>query len=240
MRSKLRNYLVLWFATLILAFLAERVFYGCSSIDFWMATSSIPTPDGRSISVPRIRIIPLNEVWYYLILSLAGGVTLAKILAIIAQSAIAQNWKRALAWLSGLLCATVSTYSISCLAYSAGVWQKIGLVFFYNSSGSIGPTIVFAIVVILAELLSNAAFSEKGKKRLFFTLSGMTIASVLLMYMIPVFAPKSPMDSHSTYISLLILDGLMYVASVLVAVVAAVKLVASATRRVGRWPGQTM
>ena len=234
MRNGLRNYLILWVATLILAFLELRFFHRNVSVDFWMATTSIPALDGGSISVTNWTSIPLSEIWYYLILSIAGGITLAKVLTIIAQSAIVHNWKRATVWLGGLLCVAISAYFISLLAYPVGAWRNVGLWAFYNTRGPLGPTLVFATAIIAAKLLSNAAQSNRGKTRLFLTLSGLAITSVLTMFVIPFVSPRPHMESHDTsnaFITLLILDGLLYVALALVVLFAVVKLVVVTARR---------
>jgi hypothetical protein len=234
MRNGLRNYLILWVATLILAFLELRFFHRNVSVDFWMATTSIPALDGGSISVTNWTSIPLSEIWYYLILSIAGGITLAKVLTIIAQSAIAHNWKRATVWLGGLLCFAFSAYFISLLAYPVGAWRNVGLVVFYGTRGPFGPTLVFATAIIAAKLLSNAAQSNRGKTQLFLTLSGLAFTSVLTTFVIPIVAPMRYMESHhpsNTFITLAILDGLMYVALALIMVFALVKLAVVTVRR---------
>lgn len=231
MRGGLRNYLILWLATFILASLVLRVLHGQGSVGFWMATTSLPMDGGGSISVPKWMPIPLAEIWYYLILSIAGGISLAKILPVIAESATAHKWKRTVAWLSGLLCAAVLAYSISRLAYSVGAWQKVGSWVFYNTRGPFGPTLVFATAIIVARLLSNAAQSDRGKERLFLTLSGLTITGVLVMYVFPIFALKSPMTAKGPFITLFIIDGLIWVSLVVIMLVALVKLVAVAVRR---------
>src|SRR5208283_2655787 len=101
MNGRLRYYLVLWPAAVILASLVRRFLYGSCSTDFWVAAAARPAPGGGSISVPHWWIVPLSQVWYYLILAIAGGITLARVLTIIVSSAIAHNWKRASVWLVG-------------------------------------------------------------------------------------------------------------------------------------------
>jgi hypothetical protein len=234
MRGGLRNYLVLWLVAVILAFLVGHFFRSDLSVDYWMATTTLPAFYGGSFSFPSWSYIPLNQVWHYLILSIAGGITLAKILATITESAIAHNWKRAVLWLSGLLCFAFSAYFISLLAYPLGAWRKLGLFFFYNTRGPLGPTLVFATVIIGAKLLSNAAQSSKGKTWLFLALIGLPITSVLTMYALNMFVPRPDMGSlnpSNTFIALIILDGLMYLSSGLIVVFALVKLVVVAVRR---------
>ncbi len=232
MRGGVRNYMVLWLAALITAYLVVRFLDGNVSVMFWMATTSLPTSDGGSISIPSWSAIPLYEAWYYLILSIAGGITLAKLLTTIAQSAIAHNWKHAAAWLGGLLSVALLAYFISLLAYSVGPWQKVGLEVFYNTRGALGPTLVFATAIIVARLLSNAAQSNTGKNRLFLALSGLAITSVLMTFAIPAFAPRPHAGSYNTGLTtLVILNGLIYVALALVVVFAVVKLVVATVRR---------
>lgn len=231
MRDKLRNYLILWLATLILASLEERYFHSTRSVSFWLATTSLPTLTGGSLSVQSRMAIPLNEVWHYLIISIASGITLAKVLNIIAQSAIAHNWKRTIYWLSGFLGVAFFIFFISHLAYSVGAWRHVGLKFFYNSRGSFGPTILFALIIIMAKFLSVAAQSSQGRKLLFLSLSMLCITSVLVMFAIPIFAPTTLTGSPITFITLVILDGLIFVISALVALFSVVKLVIVAVRR---------
>jgi hypothetical protein len=237
MRSGLRNYLVLWLAVAILAFLAGRFLQGNGMVSFWMATTTLPALNGGFISIPRWNSIPLSEAWYFLILSIAGGITLARVLTIIAQSAIAHNWKRAVVWLGGLLCFAFSAYFISLLAYPLSAWRNLGLVVFFNTRGPLGPTLVFAAAIIIAKLLSNAAQSNKGKTRLFLTMSGLALASVLTMFVIPIFRPRPDMGDMALYnvpktvITLVILDGLMCVALALVVIFAVVKLAIVTVRR---------
>lgn len=233
--------MALWLTSVILAFLVGRFFHSNVSINFWMATTTLPTLDGGSISVPNWRIIPLREVWYFLILSIAGGITLAKVLTIIIQSAIAHNWKRAVVWLSGLLCIAFLAYFISLLAYSVGAWRNLGLVVFFSTRGTLGPTLVFATAIIVAKLLSNAAQSNNGKAWLFLTLSGLSITSVLTMFVIPIFAPRLDMGSYNvpkTFITLIFLDGLMYLSFALIVVFALVKLVVVDVRQSRTYVGR--
>ena len=233
MRGRLRNYWILWLTAIILAPVVEHLLYGNASVRFWMRVYNI-TPNFLTeahIPVSTWRAVPLNEVWYYLILSVAGGITLAKVLTIIAQSAIERNRKRASVWLSGLLGSALSAYFISLLAYSVGAWRKIGLEVFYNTRGPFGPTLVFATAIIVAKLLSSAAQSDSVKSRLFLTLGGLSIAGVLTMFTIPVFAPGANAGSYNTFIVLVILDGLMFIALALVTLFAVVKLVVVTVRR---------
>ncbi len=231
MKDTLRNYLVLWLASFIAASLAAHFLYGSPSVDFWFASTSVPTLDGRSVSVPLWRVIPLSEVWSYLIVSIAGGIILAKILTIIAQSAIAHHWKRTAFWLTGLFCLALIPYFVSLLAYPVGPWRKLGLIVFYNTRGPLGPTMVFATAIIVARLLSNAAQSNMGKRRLFLTLSGLAFASVLMMFAIDFVIPRPPMGLSDTFIALIIFDGMMYVTWAMIVVFAAMKLVIVAMRR---------
>lgn len=232
MRGGVRNYFVLWLGTLIGAYLVLR-FHPLPnhSVDFWMATTSLPLLEGGSVSIPSWSAMPLNQIWYYLILSIAGGITLAEILTIIAQSAIAHRWKRAAIWLSGLLGVALLVYFISFLAYPLGPWRKVGTLVFYSTRGPFWPTLVFAAAIILARLLSNAAQSNTGKARLFLILSGLAMTSVLMMFVVPIFAPGPEKGPLNTFIALVILDGLLYVALALVAVYAVVTLVVVTVRR---------
>ena len=232
MRGVSRRYLALWVASYVLATLAGRVLHGSGSVYFWMATTSLPTLDGGSVVVPSRHLIPLGEVWHYLILSIAGGITLAKILAIIAQATLGHHWKRATIWMSGLLVVAGSTYLISLLAYQVGPWRKAGLWVFYNTRGSLWPTLAFTAAILAAKLLSNAAPSHPAKKWLFLSLSGLTISSVLVMFMIPIFAPTNkPYRASNTLVALITLDGLMYATLALVAGFAMVKLLKINFRR---------
>ncbi len=231
MKDQLRNYLVLWLAAFIAAFLAAHFLYGSPSVDFWFASTSLPTLDGRSVSIPPWRFIPLSRVWYYLLVSIAGGITLAKVLIIIVQSAIAHHWKRAAVWLTGLLSVALILYLTSLLAYPLGPWRKLGLIVFYNTRGALGSTLVFATAIILAMLLSNAARSNAGKRRLFLTLSGLAFASVLMTFTIDLQMPRPPLGLSHALIALVILDVMMYVAWATIVVFAAMKLVIGAMRR---------
>jgi len=158
MKGRLRYYLVLWPATVILASLVRRFLYGGGSTDFWVASTALPTFGGGSISVPSWQIVPLSQVWYDLILSIAGGITVARVLTVIVSSAIAHSWKRAGVWLGGLFCISLSAYLISLLAYSVGPWQKVGLIVFYNTRGPLAPSLIFATAIMVKIYLTNPRF----------------------------------------------------------------------------------
>lgn len=231
MRGALRNYLVLWFVAFILASLARRFLYGSGSGSFLMATTSLPTLDGGSVSFPSWTFIPFGQIWYYLILSIAGGISLAKILTVIARSAIAHNWKGAVLWLGGLLSLTLFAYFISLFAYRIGPWRELGLRVFYNTRGPFWPTLVFAAAIVAAKLLSNAAQSKTGKNRLFLILSGLSITSVLMMFAIPLTLNPYVRSASTLGITLIILDAFMYFALSLLMVFAVVRLVVISARR---------
>ena len=235
MKAELRYYLVLWLAAVILASLVGRLLYGNGSTDFWIAATSLPTSGGGSVSVSSWSIIPVSDVWYYLILSIAGGITVAGTFTTIVRAAIAHNWKRASVWLGGLLCVTLSAYVISLLAYSAGAWQKLGLIVFYNSRGPLGPTLIFAIAIIVAKLLSNGARSGTGKRALFLALSGLPISGILIGFAIPVLLRPTPGPDNAV-IALIILDGLVWVASAVMVAFALVKLAARRVQATGARP----
>jgi hypothetical protein len=220
MKSGLRYYFVLWLAAVVLAFMVSRLLHGSGGTHFWMPVTSLPTVDGRSIPFPSWGIISRSEIWYYLILSIAGGITVAEVVTVIARSAIARNWKRAGVWLGGLLCFILLAYVTSLLAYSVGPWQKIGVIVLYNTRGPLGPTLVFATAIIIAKLLSNAAGSNAGKRRLFLSLSGLVFVGILILFIPP------PMNSPYAFVTLLALDGLAWIAFALILVFAVVKLAA--------------
>jgi hypothetical protein len=231
--GRLWKFLVLWLATLVIAYLVlVCVSVPDLSVPFWIATSSLPALDGGSVPVPSWSPIPLREIWYFLVLSIAWGTTLAQILTIIAKSVIARNWNRAGAWLIGLLSVGFLAYFISLLAYRTGPWQNVGLWVLYGTRGPLGPTLVFATAIIVARLLSNAAQSNAGKNAFFLALSGLALTSVLTMFVTVPFMPGPNGDPyHAVWVSLLVLDGLMYVGLALLVIFALAKIAIVAARR---------
>ena len=231
MRGVLRNHLMLWAVAVVLAPLASHMLYGSGSVDFLMGTTSLPALDGGSVYVPRWSAIPLSQVWHYLILSIAGGISLATIIAVIARCVIAQNWKCSALWLSGLLCITLLAYVTSLLAYRPGAWQRVGLLVFYNTRGPLWPTLVFTAVILAAKLLSNAAQSGTGKNILFLILSGLAITSALMTFAVPVALSPSAPSLGKLATALIVLNACMYAMWAVLVVFALARLAAISSRK---------
>lgn len=231
----LLKYLVLWLAMLAVAFL---VLPHCPipnvSVPFWMAAYSLPLLDGGVTPVEPWEAMPLSDVWYFLVLSIAGAITLVKILSVVAQSAIAHRWKRATAWVLGLLGVCVLAYALSLLAFRPGPWQNIGLIVLYATRGSLGPTVIFAAAIIFARFLSRGPRTEAAKNRLFLALSGLSILCGLTPYVVHIFLPTPDPGVRTVdtlTISLILLCAAMYVLLALLVLFSLAILIFGALRR---------
>lgn len=229
------TYLVLWLATLTVAFFVlPRLPIPNVSVPFWMATSSLPRIDGGIVRVESWRAIPLGDVWYFLVLSITGAITLVKILSIVAQSVIARHWTRAAIWLLGLACVCVSAYALSLLAFHPGPRQNIGVLLLYATRGPLGPTLVFAVAIIVAKFLSRGPRKPTAKNWLFLALSGLSLACGLMPYVFHTLTPTANPASHTLdalSVSLIALMAAMYILLVLLALFAVAILIFGALRR---------
>jgi hypothetical protein len=233
MKTGIRAYLLMWIAAWSVAWAVGRFHPGNFDISYCMATTALPGANGITISVPSCRGILWDEVWRWLVLSIAGGITLAKMLTIVAQSAISHNRRRAATWLGGLLSFVLLAYFISLLAYSPSPWRTVGLLVFYYTRGPFWPTLVFAAAILIAKQLEKAAESEPGRSRLFLTLSGLAICSPLIMFLIPLVDESRPHSGPASMpvVMAMILGGLMYLALATFVAFAVVKLAINAVRR---------
>lgn len=228
-------YLALWLTTLAVAYLVlPHLPIPNVSVPFWIATSSLPLVDGGSTPVESWEAMPLSEVWYFLILSVAGAITLVKILSIVARSAIAHHWKRAAAWLFGLLGVCVFAYTSSLLAFRPGPWQNIGVIVLFATRGPLGPTLAFAVAIIFAKFLSRGPRTEMAKKRLFLSLSGFSIVCGLMPSVFSTFSPTPNPAAHTIdtlTTSLILLCAAMYILLALLVLFALALLIIGALRR---------
>ncbi len=229
MKREAAKYVLLWVVIVIVATLAARIVTDNVSVGYLMGTKSFPILGGGAITVPLNTAIPLGHVWYYLILAIAGSITLAKILSVVARSAIARNWKRAGIWLGGTLAVAFATCFVSLLAYRGGPWQMAAAWIFFATRGPFWPTLLFTALILVAKLLSDGAQTPIGKTRLFLALSTTSIGGVLVAFAA---FPMSASESCGTRVLIVLITAcLLELAFGVLVIIAAIKLVAGVVLR---------